>query len=511
MKKPLSALLIVAIILSAGALSLAEGEAPIRISLYYNDNPTFPFRDDWRLVSYIEETYNVELAFEPIPLSDYTTKVTNVLTSQGDDTPDAILTTGTSGGNASLALNGAVYAISDHPEWTPYFNACVAEFGLEEEVDMRRLGDGKLYYMPGMYDVNNYDGGLILRQDYLEAKGFPAPKTFDDLYEILKAYKADYPDAYPLTTIYDVGFLERMTMPSWGLSLGKYNATSSNVLCWDYENKVYFAGATSPQYRDYITFLHRLYVEGLLDPEMTQDDASTTQKLATGASMAVYAFYDQIPGWEQASEIEGMKLTLLPPLEGPEGAHHMPRSRLVSGILFPIKTTQREDFEQVVRKIDEIFFSPEASRAWSIGIEGETYTMDGDQIVFNDDILSAPEGINKYMQNAYGCGCSGTQVVFRLALDMAKNDAYFATVNAAVANMDQAVQYVPASPALDDMSAEDAALMQATLADAYAVWDDAFIRGAKDIEADWDAYVQDMQDKGIDEFLALYEQFNRYR
>ncbi len=511
MKRSLSLLLTLALLFVICGAAHAEGGAPLKISIYYNDNPTYPFRDDWLALTYIEETYNVDLEIEPVPFSDYGTKVNNVLTSQGDDTPDVIFSQKTSGGIASLALNGAIYAISDNPDWTPNFNARVAEFGLEEELETCRMSDGRLYYMPAMYDIPVYDGGLILRQDYLEAKGFEAPGNFDDLYAILKAYKEDYPDSYPLTTIYDVGFLERMTMPSWGLSLGTYNSTSSQVLSWDYENRAYFAGAISRQYRDYITFLHRLYAEGLLDPEMTQDDASTTLKLATGASMAVYAFYDQIGGWEQASEIEGFRLALYPPLTGPSGAHHMPKARLMNGIIFPVKTTQREDFEQVVRKIDEILFSEDAYMVWSLGLEGKTYTMDGDQVVFSDDILNAPEGITKYMQNAYGCGCGGTQCVFRSALEMFKNKSDFAAVNTEVAAMDQAMQYVPAAPAFDDLTAEDATLLQGALGDAYAVWNDAFIRGTRDIDADWDTYVQEMKDKGMDEYLALFNQFSRYQ
>ena len=237
----------------------------------------------------------------------------------------------------------------------------------------------------------------------------------------------------------------------------------------------------------------------------------STLKLATGASMAVYAFYDQIGGWEQASEIEGFRLALYPPLTGPSGAHHMPKARLMNGIIFPVKTTQREDFEQVVRKIDEILFSEDAYMVWSLGLEGKTYTMDGDQVVFSDDILNAPEGITKYMQNAYGCGCGGTQCVFRSALEMFKNKSDLAAVNTEVAAMDQAMQYVPAAPAFDDLTAEDTTLLQGALGDAYAVWNDAFIRGTRDIDADWDTYVQEMKDKGMDEYLALFNQFSRYQ
>ena len=33
------------------------------------------------------------------------------------------------------------------------------------------LKDGKRYFMPQLFDQPFYDGGLIMRQDYLEEKG----------------------------------------------------------------------------------------------------------------------------------------------------------------------------------------------------------------------------------------------------------------------------------------------------------------------------------------------------
>jgi putative aldouronate transport system substrate-binding protein len=236
MKKSMSLLLAGMMFMGMAVTVSAESSEPLKITLYYNDNPTYPFQDDWLAVTSIEEKYNVELDFEPIPMGDYATKVTNVLTTQGDDTPDIILGSNTKAGNASLALNGAVYPVSDHPDWTPNFNERAAEFGLESDVEKLKLSDGNLYYLPALFDIPFYDGGLILRQDYLEEKGFDAPKNFDDFYEILKAYKEDYPDSFPLTTIYNAGFPERMSMPSWGLSLGQANSTATNVLSWDYEN-----------------------------------------------------------------------------------------------------------------------------------------------------------------------------------------------------------------------------------------------------------------------------------
>ena len=188
MKKFLSLLLAAMMLLALCSLTVHADEAPIKITIYYSDNSTLPYKDDWRVISYLEEKFNVDMVFEPIPMTEYATKVTNVLNNQGDDTPDVILGTSTAGGNAALALAGGAYAVDTNPDWTPNFNARVAEFGLETSVDMLKLGDGHRYYMPQLFDVPFYDGGLILREDYLQAKGFETPKTFEDLHKILLAY-----------------------------------------------------------------------------------------------------------------------------------------------------------------------------------------------------------------------------------------------------------------------------------------------------------------------------------
>lgn len=501
MKKSLALLLAVLMVL--GVAPVMANEAPIEISVYYSDNATLPFREDWAALVAIQQKYNVKLNIQPIPIADYQSKVGLAL-STGENAPDVIVGTSTAGANASLALNGAIVPIGDYAEWTPEFNARVKEFGREENVEALKLSDGKRYYMPSLFDKPFYDGGLILREDFLKAKGLEAPKTYDDLYAILKAYKEENPDSFPLTTIVAPRVLYRMTMPSFGMSVGLNSSTGTGTLSWNYETKEYFAGAVSEEYKGYVSFFNKLYREGLLDPEMTQDSVSTAQKLATGKAMATYGYYDQIGGWTQGSEIPGFKLQMYPPLEGTHGAHHQPKNAVGGGLVFPIGTSKRADFEQVVRKVDEIFFSEEAAKMWCIGIEGDSYTMDGDKIVYNDAILNASEGIYKYMQNAYGCGCDGLQLVWYNAREMTKYDENYAAINAAVAAMPDAIQAIPATPSFDDVTAEDASLMQTRLLDTFEVWNDAFLTGKKSIETDWDAYVQEMNEKGMQDFLKIY-------
>jgi len=480
-------------------------DKPLRISVYYSDNATLPFKPDWLTIQKAVEMYNVKIDWEIIPIADYGTKVSLALNS-GVNTPDVILYQSIAGENVSLAMNGAIVPISDYAAWTPHWNAWVEKLGLHFDVDMLRLKDGKRYSLPRLFDAPFYDGGLILREDLLDRYGLPAPETFDDLYAILKAYKQENPSSFPMTILVGPRVHYRMTQPSWGISLHMNGAGGSRVLSWDYDARTFFAGAISGQYRDYMRYWSKLYAEGLLDPEMAEpvNGDVWTRKMAMGSSIATYAYYDQIGGVAAASPIPGFKLQMYPPLRGPGGAHHQQKNRTGAGIIFPIATSRRPDFERVVRTMDAMFFSNEAALLWCVGVEGETYTMDEDRIVYADSILNSPDGIYKTMQLRYGAGSDITQMVWINAWEMTKYDENYAEINRRVAAMDTAIQPVPPIPRFNDTDGERATSLLGPLFDTFTVWDNAFLTGTKSLDRDWNAYVDEMTSKGINELLSLY-------
>lgn len=487
------------------ASDASKSEEPLKISMFYSDNATLPFRKDWLTVQEVQKRFNVDINFEIIPNTDYQTKVSIALNS-GNNVPDVILYQQIKGENASLALNGAIVPISDYSDWTPHFNARVKEFGLEDDVAALSLMDGKRYSLPSLFDQPFYDGGLILREDLLEKYELDAPKTFDDLYRVLKKFKEENPDSYPLTILVAPYVLYRMTMPSYGISLGKSGADGTQTLSWNYDTKTFFPGAISDEYKEYMKFFSKLYAEGLLDPEMKEpiDGDRWQQKLATGHSFATYAYYDQIGGIESAATEPGFKLQMYPPLEGPAGAHHQQKTRTGRGIIFPKKTADRPDFERIVRTVDEIFFSEEGAEIWCLGVEGQSYTMDGDKVKFPDEIVNSPNGIYKEMQLKYGAGADVTQMVWVNAREMTKYDENYTQINAVVAGMDDAIQSIPPTPKFDDLQAEEAASLQTPLADTFAVWADAFLTGKKSLDADWDQYVKEMKTLQIEKLAQIY-------
>ena len=87
---------------------------------------------------------------------------------------------------------------------------------------------------------------------------------------------------------------------------------------------------------------------------------------------------------------------------------------------------------------------------------------------------------------------------------MSKYDDNYASINQTVAAMDNAIQVTPPTAKFDDLQAEQAGLKQAPLADTFEVWNNDFITGKKSIDTDWDAYVQEMDSKGIMDLVKLY-------
>jgi putative aldouronate transport system substrate-binding protein len=154
-----------------------------------------------------------------------------------------------------------------------------------------------------------------------------------------------------------------------------------------------------------------------------------------------------------------------------------------------------------------MFFSEEAARLWCLGVEGVTYTMDGDTIVFSQSIQDSPDGIYKVMQLRYGAGSDITQMIWINEREMLKYDENYAHINKVVAAMDNAIQAIPPIPRFDDINADRATSLIAPLFDTFTVWDNAFLTGTRNLSTHWENYVAEMRQKGIIDLLNLYNSF----
>ena len=64
-------------------------DEPLTVTMLYNDNTAYPMKNDWLLWKAIKEKTNVTIKYQSVPMSDYNTK-RSLLISSGD-APQVIL------------------------------------------------------------------------------------------------------------------------------------------------------------------------------------------------------------------------------------------------------------------------------------------------------------------------------------------------------------------------------------------------------------------------------------
>ena len=109
--------------------------------------------------------------------------------------------------------------------------------------------------------------------DLLEKLELETPKTWDDLYEVLLAIKADAPENYVFSTRNGTNYL----VGSLAFALGAGGFSAGDITRGMYlepETDKWQYGPTSDTFKEVISFLAKSYADGLLHPDyaiMTRD------------------------------------------------------------------------------------------------------------------------------------------------------------------------------------------------------------------------------------------------
>jgi len=121
--------------------------------------------------------------------------------------------------------------------------------------------DGKLYFVPHQYFNRKVCASVpMIRKDILDGLGLETPTNFDELYEVLKAFKEAYPDSLVWTNRNGTARL---------LSLNAYPMGSGWQVYWDkdVEGGKWLFGPIHPEFRDVLGYFARAYADGILDPD----------------------------------------------------------------------------------------------------------------------------------------------------------------------------------------------------------------------------------------------------
>lgn len=310
----------------------------------------------------LEKRTNIKVDIQAVAYEGFPDKVKVTLASgKIPDIIEAVPTADTK----SLGAQGALVAINQYADMLPNFKKLYME---EEKWVMKTFSDdkGDLYIWP-VYGINRaVNHGFLYRKDIFDKNGIKEWTNTEEFYQALKTLKEKYPDSTPYASK-----TKELIFSNWAYGWG---IGSHQWPCYYDENvKEWKLATTTPEYKDMIDFMKKLYNEGLLDPEfLTDTPAAWTAKMTTDKSFVTWdwigrldMFYSQVK-----DQNPDYNLRYANPI-GPVG-----KIQSLSKVdNFGIVVANNPNKEAALKLLDYLT-SPSGATLITMGIEGVHFTID---------------------------------------------------------------------------------------------------------------------------------------
>ena len=472
---------------------------PFELPILYMEQSTYPYEKDWLLWDKITEITNVTLEPTIVPLSDYTQK-RSLLISSGE--APLLIPKTYPGEETAFVSSGAALPVSDYIDKMPHLKDKIEKWNLEEEIDTLRQQDGKFYVLPGLHEEVWPDYTLIVRTDVFEENNIDIPTTWDELYVAMKKLKEIYPDSIPFSDRFKFDSTLNIAATGFGTKAGW---GYGNGLSYIEEQDEFVYAPTTDEYKELVTYFHKLVDEGLLDEEsFTQTDEQATQKFVTGKSFIINGNSQTInlhrTDMDKTLGKGNYSISKITVPGGPAG-QLMAGSRLENGVMISSKIKESEYFEAILQFVDWLYYSDEGQEFAKWGVEGTTFTKEDGVRTLTEDVTYNglnPEG-TKDLRVDYGFSngvfaYGGTTDLLQSM--MSEEEIKFQNDMKAVKTT------IPAEPIIP-YSVEDRerATLQSTPLKDYTTQNTLkFILGTRDL-SEYDAFIKELKSQGLDQYV----------
>ena len=434
-----------------------------------------------------------------------------LMISAGDlpDFIDNVYSCYTSGDDAAIA-DGVIIDLSPYlEEHAPDFNRLMSE--VEGMNVYAHTDDGAVpYFLDVSRNANAVcSSGYIIRQDWLDDLGLSTPETFDELHDVLTAFKNDLGADSPL---YIPRGVTGLLSDAYGCAVtyepmaGAYPfmVKDGTVVC----------GYQTDEMKEFLKTMHQWYEEGLIWQDFVTDNmafgittSAAYNKFLTGSMGCAAGELADIT--DVAAQIgDGAVIAAIPdPTVNGEKNH------LTAGATPFYKkwaiSADCEDPELAVEFMNYLY-TEEGCDLLTYGIEGESCVKNDDgSYSFTDLILNNPDGIS--YANAYHLYTFLDELGLRdlSAMRQFYTDEALAASDTWSDSRDEAWAYPAAS-----LTAEENEVFSANFVTVSTYVSECipkFVLGDMDVEADFDSFLSQIEAMGIDECTG-YKQaaYDRY-
>ncbi len=466
-----------------------SGLPSLKFTALLDNNPTFPYSKDWPIWKWIKEKTGVTLEVQT-PSGNLGESLNLAVASK--EMPDLMYMPNREESN-KFGQQGALVDILEYIDDMPNLKSWMEKY--PEEARAALSSDGKMYMFPNQGFGETNRTIWMYRKDVFDKEGLKAPSTFDELYETLKTLKAKYPGTYPLT----IRFGE---IPDEMLANMTVDFETGEDGYYDFDKEEWRFGPTEDHYKAMVAAWKKLYDDGLIPPDFLSLQTKQWQDmLSTGKSFITIDYISRIDFYNNAMQKENPAFNMqfmAPPAGIPGGKQHNPYLHyLISGLTVASTSKHIND----IMKYMDFFYSEEGRTLVSWGKEGETYEKDGGTLKFKTNYTDIIE-----LRKATGLKTSGTYtwIDFDSDLSLSSDNLKYA--------FKEATKYDPPAmqprPAFSEQETEVVALTGQAIKKHRDESFAKFVTGSRSLD-EWDQYVKEMNNLGVDKLLATYREAYR--
>ncbi len=477
-------------------------DVPVTFTMFYQENSTYPYLEDWMIMEEIKKRTNVTLDLQLVPSSDF--RDSRTIAIGAGEIPDIVAQTFDD--EISTYLNtGLFLPISDYFDKLPVFTNLADRLGYNADLENLKDADGKLYVLPAYCNDEKFNAhGWLIRMDILEELGLEQPKTMEDVYELCKAYKNAYPDKpAPMTNrFFEDNILFKVapafnTAAGWGIG---------NTFFYDKEQDNFIFAPASEGYKQMLVWFNKMFSEGLLDQEFATLDSTVYENRAMDGDQFIMVDWigNEIRYNRDGPTNSGNPNFNIQPIMPPKGPWgHWSGARVPmwdQSMCFSSKVKDYDTFDTFLKFIDWMY-TDEAAELTTFGLEGETFEV-------------LPDGRKEYIDLTHNYSTShgilNNCLTFRKDPDYLYSNKTDYTMGL-IKDMVKEGVFSPILPKikLTEEERETESLYYGPVRDYVRAATLQFILGELSIENDWDEFVAQCNSIGVPELDELYN--NRWK
>jgi putative aldouronate transport system substrate-binding protein len=334
------------------------------------------------------------------------------------DLPDIIehSWTGYKGGVGKAIDDNVIIALNGYLNDAPNFkNAMESKDGKLSPIWKKgSLTDDGKYYGFTTLNIDDYRvfGGPVIRGDWLNELGLSVPETVDDWTAALKAFKEKKGARFPLT-----GTISNLLTSAGNTFSGAFGV--GNRLYVDGEKIKY--GPMQDGYKEFITLLNGWYKDGLIDKDISTNQASLVDsKITKGDSGALVLGYigSGIGRYLKQTQAQNPDFSLVAapyPVKNKGGINQFP---VMEGDVMTSRsaavTTACKNPSAAVKWMD-YWYGDGGYYLINFGVKGESYTMRDGHPAYTDTVLKNPDGLSINEALCLACRASAPVPGFKQA------------------------------------------------------------------------------------------------